>query len=217
MFHEILHYDLSRKSLFLFGARQTGKSTLLRTTFPDAVYYDLLEADTFRELSAAPELIRKRLRPAGQLIIIDEIQKLPGMLDEAHLLDVGVANTLLKRSDPFPGTEMYGRALEHLIFLELKAYLDYQGIDLPLTYWRSLSQLEVAFVLGDSIAIEVKSRSRPTSRDKRGLKALAEEPPLRRKIVVCSADQPYGENDGTEIMPVENFLRALWNNELVAE
>jgi uncharacterized protein len=56
-----LDSSLERKSVFLFGPRQTGKSTLLRTLFPAAVYYDLLEADTFREISAAPELICKRL------------------------------------------------------------------------------------------------------------------------------------------------------------
>ena len=77
---------LAHSSLFLFGPRQTGKSTLLRTLFPTAKFYDLLEADTFRELSAAPELIRQRLRTEDTLVIIDEIQKLPSLLDEIHLL-----------------------------------------------------------------------------------------------------------------------------------
>ncbi len=72
--------------MFLFGPRQTGKSTLLQTLFPQAKFYDLLEADTFRELSAAPELIRQRLRPQDELVIIDEIQKLLPLLDEVHLL-----------------------------------------------------------------------------------------------------------------------------------
>ncbi len=43
---------LRRKSFFLLGPRQTGKSTLLKSAFPDAHYVDLLEADAFRELSA---------------------------------------------------------------------------------------------------------------------------------------------------------------------
>jgi len=51
------------KSVFLFGPRQTGKSTLVRQTFPDAAFYDLLEADTFRELSARPEYLRQTLSP----------------------------------------------------------------------------------------------------------------------------------------------------------
>ncbi len=92
--------------MFLFGPRQTGKSTLLQTLFPQAKFYDLLEADTFRELSAAPELIRQRLRPQDELVIIDEIQKLPPLLDEVHLLiernkDLRFILTVRKRIPPY--------------------------------------------------------------------------------------------------------------------
>jgi predicted AAA+ superfamily ATPase len=80
-----LHELLLHSSVFLFGPRQTGKSTLLRTLFPQAKFYDLLEADTFRELSAAPELIRQRLQAEDTLVIIDEIQKLPLLLRVARL------------------------------------------------------------------------------------------------------------------------------------
>jgi uncharacterized protein len=61
-----------------------GKSTLLRSLYPAAVYSDLLEADTFSEISAAPELIRKRLTESDRMAIIDKIQKLPALLDEVH-------------------------------------------------------------------------------------------------------------------------------------
>ena len=139
----------------------------------------------------------------------------PSSKAKFYLFDVGVANTLLKRGTPVPGSEVYGRALEHLIFLELRAYLDYRDIDLPLTYWRSLSQLEVDFVIGESVAIEVKAKPRPTKRDLRGLTALAEELPLKRRIVVCSAQKPYREDDGTEIIPIEDFFRALWQGDIL--
>src|SRR5690606_2855755 len=76
----------SHRSLFLLGPRQTGKSTLVRTTFPEARYVDLLEANTFRELSAYPETLRQTLRPAEALVIIDEVQKLPALLDEVQAL-----------------------------------------------------------------------------------------------------------------------------------
>jgi predicted AAA+ superfamily ATPase len=78
---------------------------------------------------------------------------------------------------------------------------------LPLTYWRSLSQLEVDFGIGESVAIEVKAKSRPTKKDLRGLAALAEELPLKRRIVVCSTQKPYREDDGTEMVPVEDLWR----------
>jgi predicted AAA+ superfamily ATPase len=77
---------VKQKSLFLFGPRQTGKSTLVRQSFPDAAYYDLLEADTFRELSARPEYLRQTLSPQQSLVIVDEIQKLPLLLDEIQIL-----------------------------------------------------------------------------------------------------------------------------------
>ena len=51
------------RSVFLLGPRQTGKSTLVRRTFPDAAIYDLLEADTFRQLNSRPELLRQTLDP----------------------------------------------------------------------------------------------------------------------------------------------------------
>jgi predicted AAA+ superfamily ATPase len=71
---------LKERAFFLLGPRQTGKSTLLKTVFPNCHNIDLLEADTFRELSAFPESMRQRLTPADRLIIIDEIQKLPSLL-----------------------------------------------------------------------------------------------------------------------------------------
>ena len=77
---------LKERAFFLLGPRQTGKSTLLKTVFPNCHNIDLLEADTFRELSAFPESMRQRLTPADRLIIIDEIQKLPSLLDEVQLL-----------------------------------------------------------------------------------------------------------------------------------
>jgi predicted AAA+ superfamily ATPase len=77
---------LVHRSLFLFGARQTGKSTLVHHRFADAVFFDLLEADTFRELSARPEYMRQTVTPGTRLVVIDEVQKLPGLLDEVHLM-----------------------------------------------------------------------------------------------------------------------------------
>jgi len=81
-----LRETIKHKSIFLFGPRQTGKSTLVRQSFPDAAFYDLLEADTFRELSARPEYLRQTLSPQQRVVVVDEIQKLPVLLDEIQLL-----------------------------------------------------------------------------------------------------------------------------------
>jgi predicted AAA+ superfamily ATPase len=377
MYSRALHLEevLRHRSLFLFGARQTGKSTLLRDRFPGATFFDLLEADTFRELSARPEYMRQTVPEGARLVVVDEVQKLPSLLDEVHLMiernkdlrfvltgssarslkrgaanllagrawvarlhplvfaevgpgrlmerlnrgglpavldspapaedlrayvgtylqeeiraegfarsiegfsrfltvagtcngeqvnytavgsdagvpprtvreyfqiledtmlghqlpayqktvkrkpvatskffffDVGVASVLLKRSEIQPGSESFGRALEHLLFLELRARLDYERIDQPLCYWRSRSRLEVDFVVGDHLAIEVKSKARITRRDLSGLRALSEEIPLKRKIVVCTEARRRREAD-VEILPVEDFLADLWQGKI---
>lgn len=368
---------VKHKSIFLFGPRQTGKSTLVHQAFPDAAFYDLLEADTFRELSARPEYLRQTLSPQQSIVIVDEVQKLPGLLNEIQLLidrnkdlrviltgssarklkrgaanllggrawvcrlhplvsaeiekprlldrlnrgslpavidsdhykedlrayvgtylreeiqaeglirsienfsrflevagltsgeqinftavandagfpprtvrehyqiledtlighqlpayqktsrrkpvatakfflfDVGVANTLKRISAIEEGSEAYGRALEHLIFLELRSYVDYHRLDHDLTYWRSRSQFEVDFLVGDQIGIEVKSKFRVSTRDYKGLRALSEEVPLKRKIVICGEKRLRRDDDGTEIMPPTLFLNDLWSGKIL--
>jgi predicted AAA+ superfamily ATPase len=78
---------LAEESCFLWGPRQTGKSTLLRELFPKASTYDLLSAREFRRLSADPGVFSQEclaLTDKQQPVIIDEIQKLPALLDEVH-------------------------------------------------------------------------------------------------------------------------------------
>lgn len=75
------------ETFFLWGPRQTGKSTLLRQTYPDARWLDLLKAEEFRRYVQNPELLRQELAatPAHQ-VVIDEVQKVPQLLDEVHWL-----------------------------------------------------------------------------------------------------------------------------------
>jgi predicted AAA+ superfamily ATPase len=370
--------DLIRqRSLFLLGPRQTGKSTLLRQSFPDARYFDLLEADTFRELSAHPETIRQRLTPADRLVIIDEVQKLPALLDEVqalidrnrdlrfiltgssarklkrgranllagrawfarlhplvsaelpasalsrrlntgslpavfdsaapgedlnayvggylkeeiraeglvrsiesfarflevaaltnthllnytsvandtgipvrtvrehyqmledtligfqlppyrrslkrkpvatakfYLFDVGVANALMKRGQIRPGSELYGPALEHQVFLELRAFLDYRRIDRPLTFWRTHAGHEVDFVVGDDVAIEVKASRRISAADVRGLSALGDETKLKTRIVVSTEPHARTTDEGVLVLPAPAFFDGLWADRVI--
>jgi len=79
------------ESFFLWGPRQTGKSTLLRDAYPGRVpWVDLLKADEFRRYLARPERLREELEAEppgpGRQIVIDEIQKVPALLDEVHWL-----------------------------------------------------------------------------------------------------------------------------------
>lgn len=127
-----------------------------------------------------------------------------------YFFDHGVVNILRQRFEVGIEGDIYGRALEHLIFLELRAFVSYLQDPRPLSYWRTHSQLEVDFLLGDEVAIEVKSSSRITERDEKGLKALQEDIPLKRKIIVCNEHTERRSDTGVEIMPVEHFLSQLW-------
>lgn len=368
---------IDHKSLFLLGPRQSGKSTLLRSRYPQALYLDLLASDSFRELSRYPESLGERIAASGaRLVIVDEVQKLPGILDEVqrlidrnprlrfiltgssarklmrghanllggralffrlhplvsaeldferttdrlrvgslpsvldsaiaweelkayvgtylreeiqaegatrsienfsrfldfaahfsgeqmnftalgsdagipprtvkdyvslledtllghilepyregrrrkavatskfYLFDVGVTNALLGRKTVERKTPDFGRCLEQLIFLELKAYLDYRRSDAKLCYWRSQSQLEVDFVVGGSVAIEVKGTGRVAARDLRGLRAFAEETRVARQIVVCD-EGAARRLDDIDVLPYADFLRALWEDRII--
>jgi predicted AAA+ superfamily ATPase len=363
------------KSHFLLGARQTGKSTLIDFLFPDARKFNLLAADTFRQLSANPELIRQSLNKNDKIIIIDEVQKLPAILDEVHLMiesnknlrfvltgssarklkrgganllagrawteylfpltscelqfnqieklllvgglpsvfdsvdpwrelreyvgvylqeeiraesltrsieafsrflsvaglangeqinftkigndaqvpartirefysvlvdtlvgysveplatnrkrksvstnkfyffDIGVAHALQGISQITPSTPQYGKAVEHLIANELRACLSYHSLQEDLNYWRSLSQFEVDFVIGNHLAVEVKSGGRVRENDAKGLRALSQESKFRHRIIVSS--EPFARKlaDGIEVLPIKLFLERLWNGD----
>ena len=82
--------DIQEDSLFLWGARQTGKSTFLKAKFPDARYYDLLLPREFTRLQRNPSLLIDELSLAdeGELVIIDEIQELPALLNAVQWLMV---------------------------------------------------------------------------------------------------------------------------------
>ncbi|MCK5735829.1 MAG: ATP-binding protein, partial [Spirochaetaceae bacterium] len=370
---------IKRKSVFLFGPRQTGKSFFLRKTYPDAVYYDLLKSDLLFRLTANPSLLREELTASNEkkLVIIDEIQKLPVLLNEVHYLienhdirfiltgssarklkygaanllggraltkhlfplttreipeykleriinfgslpafytspepyedlesyvgtylqqeivaegvvrklehftrflqlaalcdtemlnysnigsdlgmpaktireyfhiledtligsvlqpftetikrkaistakfyffDIGVSNILAQRSQIKLKTELFGKAFEHFIFLELTAYLHYSGSRDRLSFWRSKSGYEVDFLIGDEIAIEVKGTDKVSAKHLKGLKALSEDISLKHKIVV-SLDPAPRKMGNIRIYPYRLFLEKLWNNTLIQD
>lgn len=366
-------------SLFLWGARQTGKSTLLGNLFPDSPRYDLLLSDEYARLRTRPALLREELLahpPLKRPVIIDEVQKVPELLDEVqwlivnhkiqfilcgssarklkrsganllggralryelfplvypeipdfdllralnhgllpphyaaenpkgllqayvgdylkeeiaaealarnipafgrflesaafsngemvnyqnvaaecgvsaptakqyfqiledtliarflpsfqkrpkrrviqapkfYLFDVGLANLLIKRGAIAPRSESFGRAFEHFIYQELAAYSRYSGLDFPIAYWRTTSQLEVDFILGDhEVAVEVKGTEQVGSQHLRGLKAFGEEYKAKKSLVVSLDPKPRILN-GISILPWELFLKRLWTGDIL--
>ncbi len=116
--------NLRLESCFFWGPRQSGKSTLLKTLFPSSPYYDLLLSDEFERLNRRPSLLREELlanRPDAP-VIIDEVQKIPSLLDEIQWLMVneniqfilcGSSARKLKRGG---GNLLGGRALRYELF-----------------------------------------------------------------------------------------------------
>ncbi len=366
--------ELSKKSILLLGPRRTGKSAFIRNEIKAGKVYNLLLSDLFLRLSTRPSLIREELGPKDKLIVIDEIQKMPLLMDEVHYLieekgvrflltgssarklkrthtslmagrvktrylhpftsaeikeldlkrvlnygalppvylsddpwdelrsyvgdylkeeivaealtrkidnfsrflhtsaisngelinfesvsrdaqvpsrtireyyailedtlignmieplrssgkrktistgkfyffDIGVVNSIIGQRGAAEGTAMFGKAFEHFIYLEVKAFLDYNGRDESINFWRTNRGVEVDFVIGGSIAIEVKSSGMINEKHIKGLTTLAEEHPLKRMIVV-SRDSEKRIIGNIEIYPVKTFLDALWNHEI---
>jgi len=76
------------ETFFLWGPRQTGKTTLLRQAYPDAFWIDLLKADEFRRYMQNPETLREQIEATVSIrqVVVDEVQKVPRLLDEVHWL-----------------------------------------------------------------------------------------------------------------------------------
>ena len=373
-----LFLDSGQESIFFWGARQTGKSTLLKMLFPDALWFDLLISREYNRLSKSPDILRETVlaNPNVSLVIIDEIQRIPVLLNEVHwlisnhgirfilsgssprkilrseanllggralryelyplisveipnfdllralnqgllprhydaanpnrliasyigsylrdeivtearirnagtfshflemaaltngemvnytniasdcgvssttvkeyfqiledtllgrylpsfqkrpkrrvitapkfyLFDVGIANYLLHRGKIEQGSELFGKAFEHFIYQEIYAHSRYSGKEYPIYYWRTASQLEIDFVLGDhEVAIEVKATEQANHRHLKGLKAFAEEYEVK-KLILISNDLTPRLVDNILILPWKVFLEHLWAEEII--
>lgn len=130
------------------------------------------------------------------------------------LFDLGVSNSLAHREILDLQSEQAGHAFEHFMALELRAYLAYNHCRQPLTYWRSTSHKEVDFLIGDSIAIEVKASQHVNERHCSGLMALKEDGIFNRYLVVSRDEQRRTLSNGVEIWPYAEFIEALWKKEI---
>jgi len=132
-----------------------------------------------------------------------------------YMFDIGITNYLLNRTKIEKGTELFGKAFEHFIYQEIYAHSRYSDVNYPMYYWRTASQIEIDFVLGDhEVAIEVKATDQATVRHLKGLKAFAEEYDVKKLILVSNDPLPRLVDD-IEILPWKVFLERLWNDEII--
>lgn len=132
-----------------------------------------------------------------------------------YYFDIGIVNHLLKRGKIESGSEAFGNAFEHFIYQELYAHSHYSGIEYPLYYWRTASQIEIDFVLGtNEVALEVKSTSNANPRHAKGLIAFSEEYKVKKSILITN--DPFPRQMGSIlVLPWKIFLQKLWNGEII--
>jgi len=132
-----------------------------------------------------------------------------------YLFDVGVAGAITKRNIQEEKGELFGKAFEHFILMELIAYNSYNELDFDINFWRTKSGLEVDFILGNGeIAVEVKGSSRIDKRDLYPLNAFLNEFPSTRTFIVCN-EKTERIVDQIRIIPYRQFLSDLWEGKII--
>lgn len=132
-----------------------------------------------------------------------------------YLFDVGVVNQLTQRGRIEFKSELFGRAFEHFVALELRAFLSYRKINAPLQYWRSTSHFEVDFIIMNQAAIEVKGTDLVTDKHLKGIRALKEEGLIQQYYIVSLDTHERKTNDDIHILPIDIFLKKLWQGLII--
>ncbi|MFO7558991.1 MAG: ATP-binding protein [Desulfobacterales bacterium] len=132
-----------------------------------------------------------------------------------YFFDPGVTHTLAGTQVLDRNSDLYGRSFEQFIGMEIRAYLSYSRIKLPLTYWRSTHGHEVDFLIGERTAVEVKATKRVVPGDFKGLKALAEERVFSNFFLV-SHDSVATRQANILAIHWEDFLKRLWQGKIIA-
>jgi len=162
-------------------------------------YYQILQ-DTFLGFIVEPWLYSTKRKAASTA--------------RFYYFDIGVKNKLAGITSLSPKTDLFGLAFEHFIALELRAYLSYTRKKLPLCFWRTTEGYEVDFIIGNEIAVEIKSSEKVSEKHFRGLTYLIEENKLKKYYLVSQDPIPakYGE---ITALPWEQFLKQLWDGDIL--
>lgn len=133
-----------------------------------------------------------------------------------YLFDPGVAGELdPESSSVVEGSDAYGRAFEHFLISEVRAFLSYGRRSERLRYWRTSSGREVDLIVGEMrAAFEFKSSREVRGRDLAGMRALLEEHDPPARMIVCREERSRVTDDGIRITPWQEFCADLWKGAL---
>ena len=132
-----------------------------------------------------------------------------------YLFDTGVVGAITKQTIAAQRGEMFGKAFEHFIYLEMLAHRSYHEIHYDINFWRTKSGQEVDFILGGGeVAIEVKGTTMVDRRDLRSMKSFMDDYAPKQAIVVCN-EREERIHSGIRIMPWRLFLQKLWQDEII--
>lgn len=160
---------LEHHSCFLFGPRQTGKTTLIGQQLSGYPTYNLLDQVLFVRLSRNPALIRESLTEDTSIVVIDEIQKMPHLLNEVQIMiqEQGIrflltgssARSLRRKGVNLLGGRARSRALHPFVRIELGERFDLDrtlehGL-LPPIYFSDSPTEDLAAYSGDYLKEEV--------------------------------------------------------------
>lgn len=132
-----------------------------------------------------------------------------------YFFDIGVTNSLANRGEIFENSELFGKALEHFIILEVRAFLSYSRKNTKMHYWRSTSKFEVDMILGDKWAIEIKGSKSIHDKHLKGLRALKEEGIIKNFAVISCDQNERKTQDNITIFPWNIFLERLWKGQII--
>ena len=142
-------------------------------------------------------------------------KRIPVNTSKFYFFDVGVARTAARMPVPSETMTEYGKMFENYIFMELKAYIDYNMTDDELYFWRTREGYEVDFIIENKVAIEVKTSKNITKKDMKGIRAFMEENAVREYIIVCRELFERTTEDGIRIVPWKLFLDELWDDKII--
>ena len=150
--------DKPNKSFFLWGPRQTGKTTLLRDTYADAFRINLLKTDELIRYSRQPSLLREELANLSPkpFVIVDEIQKVPQLLDEIHNLIeehglvFGLCGSSARKVRRGHANLLGGRAIRYELLGLSAAEL---GSDFDITHFVNAGPLPNHYIADDAKAV----------------------------------------------------------------